>query len=126
MMHRAEPSLPTLSRSSAIARLIASLFVALALLVSPLAAPAAAAAMPQMASCGPAVPDGGCPDMDDGVKPCAQTACVSACVSVCLPPAAANTPFYDRAPALAAGPLDRLTGIVPGTMDRPPRTASEM
>ncbi|MBO9695283.1 MAG: hypothetical protein J7499_03710 [Sphingopyxis sp.] len=106
-------------------RLIASLFAALALLVSPLAT-SNAAAMPAMTACTSTMGESGCPDSDDSETRCTPAVCVSLCGSFCpLPPA---TERHLPAPAakIACGPPARLAGITPEAEIRPPRTISEI
>jgi hypothetical protein len=110
----------------AMARLIASLLVALALLVAPLATASGGAAMAQMAACPAAETDTGCPDRDDSQMPCTHGICVSVCAPACLLPAASSRPFYVPAAKASSGPLQRLVGITPEAEIRPPRPLSEM
>ncbi|WP_157081396.1 hypothetical protein [Sphingomonas koreensis] len=106
-------------------RLIASLFVALALLVSPLAMPNAAA-MAQMATCSSTGGESSCPDMDDRETPCTSAACVSVCVPFCFLPVANGRQLHLAAAKVTSGSPARLTGITPDAEVRPPRNISEM
>jgi hypothetical protein len=106
-------------------RLIASLFVALALLVSPLATPNAAAST-QMTACASTTTESSCPDMDDSEKPCAQPICVSVCAPLCLLPVAGEQQLHSPAAKAIGGLSAKLSGIIPEAEIRPPRNISEM
>lgn len=106
-------------------RLIASLFVALALLVSPLAASNAAAST-QMTTCTSTAAESNCPDMDDGEKPCVQLICVSVCAPLCLLSAAGEQALPNSAAKAVGVPLAKLSSIVAEAEIRPPRKNSEM
>ncbi len=113
------------AHKTVLVRLIASLFVAIALLVAPLATPNAVA-MAQMSECSVPATAGACPAMDDGSKICTLTLCVSVCAPFFLPSVAHGQPFHAPATKMVGGPPSRLTGIPPETEIRPPRPCSEI
>ncbi|MGQ3205966.1 MAG: hypothetical protein ACT6TB_22890 [Sphingopyxis sp.] len=105
-------------------RLVASLLVALALFIAPLAI--SDAAMAQMNECSSTAIEDACPDIDNSAKSCTLTLCVSACVPFHLPFAIHDRQFHAPTAKTVGGSLPRLTGITPETEIRPPRPLSEI
>ena len=105
-------------------RLVASLCVALALLVSPLATSNAVASA-QMTTCASTAAESSRPDMDDGEKLCTQAICVSVCVPMYLLPVASEQQLHSFAVKAIGGPPAKLSSITPEVEIRPPRNISE-
>jgi|JI8StandDraft_1071087.scaffolds.fasta_scaffold108187_2 hypothetical protein len=105
-------------------RLIASLLVALALFVSPLAT-SNAAAMDQMTSCASMGSASSCPEKSRSEKPCAPAACDNVCASVCFLPVLGDRPYPDAAAKAIGLALHELSGLTPEAEPRPPRKHSE-